>query len=44
MFCQLCAKVNKTFDAVKVSSDAKFKDVEDRLVQLRMKLHRVGNK
>lgn len=43
-FCELCAKVNKTFDSVKVSSDAKFKDVEDRLVQLRMKLHRVGNK
>lgn len=43
-FCEICGKVVKTFDAVKVSSDTRFKDVEDRIIQLRMKLHKVGNK
>ena len=43
-FVSLCKQVNKTFDSVKVSTGAKFKDSQDRLIALRMQMRKVGNK
>lgn len=43
-FIKLCQQVNKTFDSVKVSTGAKFKDSQDKLIALRMQLRKVGNK